>query len=121
MDTIFCCWINVILESYQDRIIAALVKKGYTVGPASLTSEIVASNKLLSKDLPAYMIALHVSKISDKNLTTHTVFDDISNILVDEKIYCYGVVITKSALDANWCGSNFDLTLKKTTKDSNLN
>jgi len=32
---VYTCWITCLLESYQDRIVAGLIKRGYTVGEAS--------------------------------------------------------------------------------------
>ena len=32
---VYTCWITCMLESYQDSIVASLIKKKYTVGLAS--------------------------------------------------------------------------------------
>lgn len=111
------------LQSYQDGIVAGLVKRGYVVALAS--GEKSSTNR---EDQVSALIVLTVYKLDDK-MSTSKLYEDLAFILTDIKAYFYSVVIADSTT-STWVGSNIllqpekeipQLTPAPDTKKSKLN
>lgn len=98
------------LESYQDQIVAGLIKKGYTVGLASTGKVIVNHDNQVSA-----VIAFTAYKLSQEELPITKVYDDIGLILTDLKAYFYSIVIAETS-NSTWTGSNIFMQPKKQTQ-----
>lgn len=96
----YTCWITCMLESYQDTIVAELIKKGYTVGLAGVGK--VSVNK---PNQVSAVIALTVYKMGEENILITKVYEEVSTILTDIKIYAFSLIISESS-NATWAGSN---------------
>lgn len=103
---IYYCWITALLPNYQDKIIAALVKKGYMVGPAAKDGQVAIS----SEKSPSTLFALSLYKAEE--ITVNQIYEDVVNILQEMKAHYYSVVISHS-YESTWGGSNFQLPLKQ--------
>lgn len=106
---IYYCWITALLPSYQDGIIAGMVKKGYMVGPASKDGQIVSGQE----NAPAALIALSVYKAAETDCKA--IYADLIMVLGDMKAHYHSVVVALSS-DAIWVGSNIQLQVKQKSK-----
>lgn len=107
---VYTCWITCMLESYQDQIVAGLIKKGYTIGLASTGKVIVNQDNQVSA-----VIAFTAYNLSQEDLTITKMYDDICLILTDIKAYFYSIVIAE-AVNSTWTGSNIFMQPKKQTQ-----
>lgn len=122
---IYTCWITCMLESYQDQIVAGLIKKGYTVGLASAGTTVVNHENQVSA-----ILAVTVYKLGEIDISITKVYEDIAFVLTDMKGYFYSVIIAETN-NSTWAGSNIFMQPKKTpqllppakdtTKKSKLN
>lgn len=119
----FIAWITVITPLYSDRVIAGMVKKGYTVSAAAGNGEICLSRK----DSPASLITLKVSS-NDENISVVKIHTDLLDVLKEIKALQYSVIVSAMA-DCCWCNSNITFPEKAPapkpplppTNKSNLN
>ncbi len=102
---IYYCWITALMPSYQDGIIAGMVKRGYMVGPAAKDGKVTTS----VENNPAALIAISVYR--SEETTVSKIYDDVVAVLQEMKAYYYSVIISHS-YDATWAGANFSLPLK---------
>lgn len=102
---IYYCWITALLPSYQDSIIAGLVKRGYMVGPAAKDGQVTTS----VENNPAALIALSIYKAEDTDV--NKIYEDVVGVLHDIKARYYSVIISHS-YEATWVGANFSLPVK---------
>jgi hypothetical protein len=103
---IYYCWITALVPSYQDKIIAGMVKRGYMVGPAAKDGKVVSS----TENNPAALIAISVYRAEETDV--NKIYNDMVGVLTEMKAYYYSVVISHS-YEATWAGANFSLPLKK--------
>lgn len=101
---IYYCWITALLPSYQDSIIAGLVKRGYMVGPAAKDGKVTTSD-----NNSAALIAISVYRAEETSV--NQIYEDVSTVLKDMKAYYYSIVVSHS-YEATWVGANFNLPLK---------
>jgi hypothetical protein len=95
------------LESYQDQIVAGLIKKGYTVGLASTGKAVVNHENQVSA-----ILSLTVYKLAEEELPITKVYEDFAFILTDMKGYFYSIIIAETN-NSTWAGSNIFLQPKK--------
>lgn len=105
---VYTCWITCMLESYQDSIVAALIKKKYTVGLASSGTVVLNEDDQVSA-----ILAYTIYKISDENIDISKVYDDVILTLREIKGYYYSVIVAESQ-QSTWTGSNM---IVKSNKD----
>lgn len=94
------------IKSHQDPLISGLVKKGYTIGPASADLSLSYS----TDDQASYLLAFTVFK-AGRDVLAKEIYEDILSILSEVKAYYYSVVVAHS-YDATWVGCNFALQKK---------
>lgn len=104
---IYYCWVTALMPSYQDGIIAGLVKRGYMVGPAAKDGVL----SIVKENCPAVLIALSVYK-AETETTPLQVYDDLILVLTEMNAKYYSVVISLSH-EASWGGPNFSIPVKK--------
>lgn len=102
----FYVWITCMLESYQNDIIAGLVKKGYHVGPAAEDNTLT----LHSKGNASILLAMKVSS-SDEELMASKVNDDVKEVLNGNNFLYYSVVVS-ACTNCCWMSSNITLPEK---------
>jgi hypothetical protein len=95
------------LKSYQDTLISGLVKRGYTVGPAS--TDLSLSNS--GDNQPSYLLAFTIFK-AGREVFAKDIYEDILAIFAESKAYYYSLVVAHS-YDATWVGCNFSFPEKK--------
>lgn len=95
------------LKSYQDKILAGLVKKGYTIGPAA--SDLTLSTS--GESTGSYMLAFTAHK-SGKEVFAKDIYEDILSLTTEMKAFHYGIIVAHS-YDAMWVGANFNVQEKK--------
>jgi hypothetical protein len=103
---IYYVWITALLPSYQDGIIAGLVRRGYMVGPAAKDGKVSS----ITEGCPAVLIALSVYK-QEEEIDVKKVYEDTLAVLEEMKARYYSVVISLSH-EATWVGANFTLPAK---------
>jgi len=117
---IFNCWLTVLLASYQDQIVAGLVRKGYMVGALSKDRKAT----ITAPNSPTAIICLSLYKALDDGdlLDAHIVYTDLRDILTTMKAYFYSIVVSETS-DCAWCGSNFVFleNEEKTAEKKSLN
>jgi len=96
------------LSSYQDGLIAGLVKKGYNVGPSSGDGNIGIG----TENQPSFLISLTLYKVNGQ-ITAQSIYDDCMGILTAMKAYFYAIIVAQ-AYDSTWTGCNFNMPNKKT-------
>jgi hypothetical protein len=95
------------LESYQDTIVAGLVKKGYTVGLAGTGKVIVNHPNQVSA-----VIALTAYKMGEEDIVITKVYEELSAVLTDMKGYFYSIIVSEAG-NTTWAGSNIYLQPSK--------
>ena len=105
---IYYCWITVLLPSYQDKIVAGLVKHGYMVGPASKDGKVAVT----SENSAATLIALSIYRPNGEETDVNKIYEDVLGILKEMKAYYFSVIISHS-YEATWVGSNFTVPKPK--------
>lgn len=96
----FVVWITCLLESYEDRIIAGMVKKGYQVGPAASGGQV----SIKYDNGASVLIALRVDS-SKEDVKAVEISKDIMDVLKDNNFLYYSVIV--SALTSScWNGAN---------------
>jgi hypothetical protein len=94
------------LESYQNDIVAGLVKKGYHVGPAAEDNSLTLHNKGNASTL----IAIKVTS-SDEGLTASKVNEDVRSVLTENSFLYYSVIVS-ACTSCCWMSSNITLPEK---------
>ena len=120
---IYYVWITALLPSYQDGIIAGLVRRGYMVGPAAKDGKVAS----ITEGCPAVLFALAIYK-QEEETNVNNIYKDVVAILDEIPARYYSVVISLSH-EATWVGANFSLPAKGKTqpppvpsgKKSNMN
>lgn len=103
---IYYCWVTALLPSYQDAIIAGLVRKGYMVGPASKDGKLISPP---NDNAPAVLFALSVYKAQE--ITVNQIYDDLIAVLKETKSYYYSVIVSLAS-EATWASGNFVIPAK---------
>lgn len=105
---IYYCWITALLPSYQDNIIAGMVRRGYMVGPAAKDGQVTTS----AENNPAALIALSLYR-AEQETNVNKIYDDVVAVLKEMDARYYSVIISHS-YEATWVGSNFSVPAKAT-------
>lgn len=95
---IYYVFITALISSYEDMVIAALVKKGFQVSPLSETNQVTIGDK----DSICAMIALRIDLDDKSAFDLHT---EIQSVLHELRVVYYSLVVTESA-DCCWNISN---------------
>jgi hypothetical protein len=103
---IYTCWITCLLESYQDAIVAGLIKRGYTIG-LSGRGNVNQHNQFSA------VLSYSLYKLDDPDLTAPGILKEIGIILSDMKAYYYSIVVAEGN-NAAWAGSNIIVQDNKT-------
>ena len=103
---IYYCWITALLPSYQDKIIAGMVKRGYMIGPAAKDGKVTTA----AENNPAALIAISVYN-SNEETNVNKVYEDVVAVLTEMQARYYSVIVSHS-YEATWAGSNFSLPVK---------
>jgi len=101
MSNVYYVFITVLISSYEDMIIAALVKEGYQVSALSETNEVTIGNK----DSVSAMIALRVVA---EATNANELNGEIQEVLDELKILYYSLIVTES-VDCSWNVSDIKL------------
>ncbi len=109
MSYIYYVWVTALLASYQDAIIAGMVKKGYMVGPAAKDGQIVSG----AENSPAALIALSIYKT--KETDCKAIYEDVIDLLTEMKAHFHSVIVSLSN-DAVWVGPNILIQVKEKPK-----
>lgn len=104
---IYYVWITALLPSYQDKIVAGLVERGYMVGPASKDGQVA----LVTEGCPSALLALSVYK-QEEEVDVKKIYEDVYEVLAAIPARYYSVVVSLSH-EATWIGANFSLPAKK--------
>jgi hypothetical protein len=95
---VYSCWITCLLESYQDNIVAALIKRGYTVG-LSGKENVNQSNQVSA------LISINLFRIDERDHNINKVITDVTDVLNEIKGYFYSIIVSESNY-STWAGSN---------------
>jgi phosphomevalonate kinase len=108
----FVAWITYLLSEYESKLILALIKKGYGITAA-------AKDKVLSqgtKDNASILTAIML--FTDKpEATVASVHLDIQDIIQEERMYVYSMVVSEMA-DHCWSGTNIQFPTTSKTPPS---
>jgi len=96
-------WVTAMVREYEDLIISGLVKKGYTVGPAS-KDHIPTSG---TAGYASFVIALKVEP-SETDTDASKVHEVVCNVLKEKKLLYYSVLVSTPA-DCCWRAGNIQL------------
>lgn len=106
---IYYVYITALIPSYEEMIIAGLVKKGYRVGPLADSNEVTVA----TPDSVCALIALRIDTTDDEGATDiHSAFElheKVEAFLLESKIFYYSLIITEAA-DCCWNISNVIIT-----------
>lgn len=99
----FVVWITCMLRSYEDAIVAGMVKKGYII------SVVAVDGKLTSGDSgrPAVVTTFRVDTGKEETMA-RDVHKDLLEVLREKNMLYYSVVVT-AYTDACWIASNITL------------
>ena len=90
------------LQSYEDMIISSLVKKGHQVGPASKDHKVSSGGKGTVSSVIALKIETEEKTASD----LHTI---IQNILTENKVVYYSLLVSSVGADCCWNSSGIPI------------
>jgi len=96
----FVAWVTCMLKSYEDTIVAGMVKKGYVVSIAATNGEITSG----SKDNPAVVVCFRVDSTKEET-QAKDVHKDLLEVLHDKKLFYYSVIVS-ALCDSCWISSN---------------
>jgi len=100
-DGIYYVFITALISSYEDMIIAGLVKAGFQVSSLAEDSTVTIGDD----DSISVMIAL---RIDTEIVGAVVVIDEVEKVLKDLKIVYYSLVVTEST-DCSWDVSSIKL------------
>lgn len=98
---IYYVFITALISSYEDMIIAALVKKGYQVSPLSETNQVTIGGDDYFSALITLRIEVEVQNALDLNT-------EIQKVLKELKVMYYSLIVTES-VDCAWHVSSIKL------------
>lgn len=104
---IYYCWITALLPTYQDDIVAGLVRKGYMVGPAAKDGYVITPTH---ENAPASLYAFSVYRAEITNV--NKIYDDFLSILNEIKAHYLSIIVSLSN-EATWVGTNVTLPAKE--------
>lgn len=96
----YVAWVSVLIPSYQDAIIAGMVKKGYSIGIVSNSGTIADSSEGKAATLLSFRIETYKNDVGAKEI-----FKDLMEIMTANKFYYYSIIITILS-DSSFIGSN---------------
>jgi hypothetical protein len=98
----YTVFITLLTGLVADKIIAAMVRFGYTVAPTTEDGYLLAGD-----DKPSALLSLNICA---KDTTAVTIRESIITCLDDEKISFYSIIVIQGAPRAAWIGSNISLS-----------
>lgn len=105
---IYYVYITALIPSYEEMIIAGLVKKGYRVGPLADSNKVTVA----APNSVCAIIALRVDTNDDEGDTSvHSSFEmheKVEAFLLELKIFYYSLIVTEMA-DCCWNISNIEI------------
>jgi hypothetical protein len=99
----FVAWVTCMLKSYEDAIIAGMVKKGYVISVIATNGEVTSG----SKDNPAVVVTIRVDSTKEET-EAKDVHKDLLEVLTEKKFFYYSVIVSALA-DSCWVSSNIIL------------
>jgi hypothetical protein len=99
---IYYVFITALISSYEDMVIAALVKAGFQVGSLSETHEVT----IATKDSVSALIALRIDSEKHNAFELH---GEVEKVLNELNILYYSLIVTEST-DCAWNISNIRIT-----------
>lgn len=96
-------WITAMLQSYEDIILAGMIKKGYTVSAASFNSTVFDHDS----NRPSYLIAFRADYLHEE-VTAAKVHSDLLVVLREIKVLYYSVCVSALA-ESCYVGTNIVL------------
>lgn len=99
---IYYVFITALISSYEDMVIAALVKNGFQVSPIAETNIVTTGNT----DSVSAIIALRIDSDDQNAFQIHT---EVEKVLSGLRILYHSLIVTESA-DCVWGISNIRLT-----------
>jgi len=104
----YIVWITCLLSSYQDKIIAELVKKGYTISACG--DKEVGNICWTTTNAPSALIVFSISSNASKATAT-SIHTDINDILSNNKMLFFSLIVCARG-GACWNVGNINLTNK---------
>jgi hypothetical protein len=101
----YSAWITCLLPEYEGRIVAALVKKGYSVGP--IAKDIPVCHMPI-KDSLAALLVLTVY-CGDETITADKLNRDLLYIMDQEKLFYYSCIVTEYSNNISYAGCNIQI------------
>jgi hypothetical protein len=102
----FMIWITCLIPEYENLLLPALIKKGYTISAGA--SDLVTAYG--SKENPCVLLVYKLYH-GKEDITVQMVLQDLMKIAQEEKMYLYSTVV--SALnDCCWLGPNIQMPAK---------
>ena len=98
-------WVTCLIKGYEDKIVAGMVKKDYSVSLSNIKGVTIGEPNQAS-----VVVSFTVFTNKEKAKASG-VYDDLIKVLVEHKIYYYSVVIT-AMVDSTWCCGNMVLPEK---------
>lgn len=102
----FITWITAMFASYEDRIVSGMIKKGYAITAGLPEGQLSQSQPNNAGAIISFVIIPSNPEVGNKE-----VFSDIIDILFQEKVLFYSVVVSLLT-DAIWIDGNIQLPLK---------
>ena len=98
--------VTVLMAEYADKLIAGMVRKGYTVAPALAGGEVT-----ITQENRAAALVVFTVYTGNKDATTKTVSDHLVEVTKEQGLFIYSSVIFEYC-NAMFGGSNFSLPEK---------
>ena len=95
-------WVTCLIQGYEDKIVAGMVKKDYTVSLSNANGVTVGEPNLASV-VVSFMVYTRKEKVKAVDI-----YKDLVTVLQDNKIYFYSVVVS-AMTDSTWCCGNMVL------------
>lgn len=95
----FVVWVTCLIQGYEDKIVAGMVKKDYTVS--------LSNTKGVTVGEPNHASVVVSFSVFTKNekAKANDVYSDLIKVLEEHKIYYYSVVVS-AMTDSTWtCGN----------------
>jgi|SRR5580692_1444386 hypothetical protein len=101
----YSVWITCLMPEYEGRIVAGLVKKGYSVGP--LAKDIPVCHAPI-KNCGSVLLVLTVY-CGDEKTSANKVNEDLLAVMNDEKIFFFSCIVTEYTNNLSYAGCNIQI------------
>ena len=102
----FVAWITVMFSSYEDKIVAGMIKKGYAIAASLPDGQLTQSQPETAGAVISFVMIPKKSEATNKE-----VFTDLLDVLSQERVLFYSVIVSVMT-DAVWLDSNIILPSK---------